>query len=147
VYCDIYLRNGTIYIPTMGKMDKGFYRAVEPVAVVPISHTDALRQALEAAITRGNPPVPVLKRSEWPPPILLKYAGVKSWSVFERGMQLWDLNKKDGIYQIASNTKQPNGMWKDDPAQTITFPSQASADNVIDHMIAILQDATRGTSG
>lgn len=141
--CNIYLRNGIAYIPTMGKMDKGFYRAVEPVAVVAVSNTEPLRQALEAAITRGNPPVPMLKRSEWSPPILLKHAGVKSWSVFERGMQLWDLNEKDGIYQIAGNTKQPNGMWKEDPEQITTFPPHASPDDVIDRMIVILQNAAR----
>jgi hypothetical protein len=141
--CNIYLRNTLVYIPTMGKMDEGFYRAVEPVAVVSVSHTEALRQALEGAINRGNPPVPMLKRSEWSPPILLKYARVKSWSVFERGMQFWDLNEKNRTYQIAGNTKQPNGMWKEAAEQTTTFPLHASTDDVIDRMIAILQEAAR----
>lgn len=141
--CDIYLRDSVAYFPTMGKMEEGFYRAVEPVAVVPVSHTVGLRQALEAAIIRGNPPVPMLKRSEWQPPILLKYAGVKSWSAFERGMQLWALKEKDGIYRIAGNAKQPNGMWKEDSEQTTIFPPHASTDDVINRMIAILQEALR----
>ena len=140
---NIYLRNGIAYIPTVGRMDKGFYRAVEPVAVVPVSHTEALRQALDAVITRGNPPVPMLKRGEWPPPILLKYAGVKSWPAFERGMQFWGLDERDGLYQIAANTKQPNGMWKEDPQQTTTFPLHTNRDAVIDRMIAILGEAAR----
>jgi hypothetical protein len=65
-------------------MDEGFYRGVEPVAVVSASNTGELRQALRATIARGNPAVPILRRSEIPLPVLLKYAGVKSWSAFER---------------------------------------------------------------
>lgn len=143
MYCHLYLRNYTVYVPTMGKMGQGFYRGVEPVAVVSASNTEALRQALAAAIARGNPDVPTLLRREWPPPVLLKYAGVKSWSAFERGMLLWNIVEKDGIYQIAGHTKQPNGMWKEDPEQMIKFTPETSLDIVIDRMITILQDATR----
>ena len=144
MYCDLCLRKGTVYLPTMGKMDKGLYRSVEPVAAVSASNADALRQALAETITRGNPDVPMLRRSEWPPPVVLKYAGVKSWSAFERGMRLWSIIQKDGIFQIVEQKKQPDGMWRDDPAQTTAFPSASSADDVIERMIAILQDAARG---
>ena len=40
MYGDVYLRNGTVYLPTMGQMGEGFYRGIEPVAVVSISDTD-----------------------------------------------------------------------------------------------------------
>jgi hypothetical protein len=143
MHCHIYLRRGTVYLPTMGRMDKGFYRGVEPVAVVAATNTEALHQALAATIGRGNPDVPTLLRREWPPPVLLKYAWVKSWSAFERGMQLWALKEKDGIFQIAGYTKQLDGMWRDDPQQTITFPPGSTVDDVIARMIAILQDAAR----
>jgi hypothetical protein len=122
-------------------MDRGFYRGVEPVVVVSIATTQNLRDALHATIARGNPSVPMLRRSEWPPPVLLKYAGVKSWSAFQRGMSFWSLEKRDGAFQIAGQTKQPDGMWRDDPEQIIRFPRSAVVDDVIDRMIAILQDA------
>lgn len=141
MYHHLYLRNSTVYVPTVGKVDRGFYRNVEPVAVVSVSNTEALHQALATTIARGNPAVPMLLRREWPPPVVLKYAGVKSWSAFERGMQLWSMEEKDGFYQIAGNTKQPNGLWKEDPAQTIDFPPGTSADEVIDRMVAIVQAA------
>ena len=138
----IYLKNGVVYLPTMGMMGKGFYRGVEPVAVVPAKNTEGLRHALTATIARGNPAVSQpQRRQDWPPPVLLKYAGVRSWSSFERGMQLWDLKQKNGIFQIAGNTKQPNGMWLEDQEQIITFPPGAPIDSVINRMIAILQEA------
>jgi hypothetical protein len=91
--CHFYLRRGIVYIPTFGKIGKGFYRGVEPVAVVPLSNTDALRWALRETIARGNPSVPDLPGSQWPPPVTLKYAGVKTWSAFERGTSYWALRK------------------------------------------------------
>lgn len=144
--CDIYLRNGIIYIPTMGKMDKGFYRGIDPVAVVPASNAGALRHELANAIARGNPHVPMLRRREWPPPILLKYAGVKSWSAFERGMRLWSITEREGKFQIAEQKKQVDRMWRDDPDQLVNFPSGALVDEVVDRMVAILQDAARKAS-
>lgn len=143
--CHIYLRNGIVYLPTMGKMDKGFYRGVEPVAVVAASNTETLRRALEETIARGNPNVPILKRREWPPPILLKYAGVRSWSAFERGMSLWDIKEDGGCFMIESNSKRSNGMWKEDPDQTVKFPPETGVDRVIDRMIEILQEGERKT--
>jgi hypothetical protein len=139
--CDVYLRSHTVYIPTMGMMEKGFYRGVEPVAVVSTSDTERLKQALRAAIARGNPPVPMLMRRDWPPPILLKYANVKSWSAFERGMQFWTIQQKDGTFRIAGQRKQHDQMWRDDPEHVIAFSPATTTDEVIDRMIAILQAA------
>jgi hypothetical protein len=140
---EIYLRKGTVYLPTMGKMDEGFYRGVEPVAVVSAANTEEVRQALRAAIARGNPVVPILRRSEIPPPVLLKYAGVGSWSAFERGMLFWDIKQNNGAFRIAGQGKQPDGMWRDDPEQIVTFPPVATVDDVVERMIAILQSAVR----
>jgi hypothetical protein len=141
--CHLYLRNGTVYLPTMGVMDKGFYRGVEPVAVVSLTDIKTLREALIDTISRGNPVVPTLRCRDWPPPILLKYTGLRSWSAFERGMQLWDIKEKNLVFQIAGNTKRPNGMWLGDPEQTITFPAGTPVDDVADRMIAILQQAQK----
>jgi hypothetical protein len=48
MHCEVelYLRKGVVYLPTMGKMDEGFYRGVEPVADVSASNTEEIRQAL-----------------------------------------------------------------------------------------------------
>jgi hypothetical protein len=42
----LYLRKGKVFIPTFGRVDKGLYRDIEPVVVVDVSDTGALRQAL-----------------------------------------------------------------------------------------------------
>jgi hypothetical protein len=53
------------------------------VTVLPASNGEELRQAMRAMIARGNLDVPMLRRREWPPPVTLKYAKVKTWSAFE----------------------------------------------------------------
>jgi len=143
MYFSISLRGGLVYLPTMGRMDKGFYRGIEPVAVVSATNSDALRKALLDTMARGNPAVPMLKRREWPPPVVLKYARVKSWSAFERGMSLWGIEERDGIWQIIGKRKKADGMMVDDPDQIIGFPTEASVEDVVDRMIVILQEAAR----
>jgi hypothetical protein len=138
--CHLYLRSGTVYIPTMGKMDEGFYRAVEPVAVISASDIDGIRRALQTTIVRGNPAVPILRRSEIPPPVLLKYARVKSWPAFEHGLKFWTIKEKNGAFQIAGQSKRPDRAWRDDAERTIAFPPNSTTDEVIDRMIAILQE-------
>jgi hypothetical protein len=107
------------------------------------SNTEALRETLAAAIARGNPSVPILSRRDWPPPVVLKYAGMRSWSAFERGMMLWRIEKKDGSFQISQQKKQTNGLWKDDPERIVSFPSNAVIDEVVARMVIILQGAAR----
>jgi len=143
MYFAISLRKGIVYIPTMGKIDRGFYRGVEPVGVVAVSNTEALRETIAAAIARGNPSVPFLSRRDWPPPVVLKYAAVRSWSAFERGMMLWSIEKKDGSFQIARQRKQIDGMWKDDPEHIVSCPSNALINEVVALIVTILQEATR----
>ena len=103
MHCDCYLRQGTVFLPTVGKVDKNVYFLVEPVAVVPISNTGALRTALHEAIKRGNPAV---RYDRSAPPILCKYAGVKSWGTFARNASLWVMDETNGILRIEPNTRE-----------------------------------------
>ncbi len=80
------------------------------------------------------------------PPVLQKYAGVKSWSAFERGMLYWSIEEKDGVFRISGQSKQADGMWRDDPEQTIIFPAESTIDDVIDRMISIMRDAAGSDS-
>jgi hypothetical protein len=139
--CHIYLRKGVLYVPTMGKMGEGFYRGVEPVAVAPLSNKAEVQKALQTTIARGNPIVPMLRRAEIPPPVLLKYAGVKRWSEFERGMTFWTIKEKGGSFRIAGQSKHADGGWRDDREQITSLPPGTEVGELVDRFIAILQDA------
>lgn len=138
-----YLRNAIAYVPTVVKLQTGAYVDVDPVAVVPVANTDDLRRALLDAVGRKNAVVPPPPKDNWPPPVLLKYAGVKTWSAFARGTSQWSIKEKDGTYQIVGYRTHRNGYSEQDPGQKTDFPPNATADDVVERMIAILQDAER----
>jgi hypothetical protein len=144
MHCHLYLRKGIVIVPTFGKVDKGLHRDVEPVDVAPVADAAAIRRALHATIARGNPPTPPYPRGAYPQPVAVKYAGVKSWGAFARHALPWNIVEKNGIYRIIGKRKDPNG-WVEDPEQKIEFPPGATIDDVIDRMIAILQDAAQST--
>jgi hypothetical protein len=141
--CRCYLRKSIVYIPTQGMMDKGLYRNVEPVAVVPLSNTEALRAAFSVAIARGNPRVALPKQSEIPPPILPKYAGVKSWSIFARDASTWAIDERSGKFKIIKYRKDSRLGWAEDRDNVEEFPAGTTATQVIDRMITILQEAAQ----
>jgi hypothetical protein len=77
VHC--YLRKNIVYVPTVARLKTGAYREIEPVAVLSAADTDGLRGAIGDAIKRGNEIIPNPPKNNWPPPILPKYAGEKTW--------------------------------------------------------------------
>jgi hypothetical protein len=145
MYWSLYLRKQVVYVPTTGKLeDEPIYRQMEPVEVAPLSNPDGVRRALLSAVARGNPPAPQYTPGNFPPHVVLKYAGVKSQSTFERGALTWGIHETDGAFQIVGYRRHSKkGYWEQDPQQKIEFPPGTSVDAVIDRMIAILQDAAR----
>lgn len=139
------LKNGIVYVPTVAKTETGFYMDREPVAVVPAANTEALRRALYDVVARGNAIIPTPKRNAYPPPVLPKYAGEKTWSAFMRGVSEWNISEKDGNYQIVQYRENPkrDGSWIEDPDRKIEFPAGTTIDDVIDRMIALVQGTTR----
>jgi hypothetical protein len=90
---------------------------------------------------RGNPIVQNLARVDHGDPVILKYAGVKTYSAFARAAQYWMIEENQGVYRIIGQRKLAPRGWIDDPEQTVTFSADAKPDEVIQRMVAILQEA------
>jgi hypothetical protein len=138
-----YLRKGIVYLPTMGKVEPGFYMHTEPVAVVPVSDTADLRRALADTLRRGNPRVVAPPRHLYPPPLILKYAGVKSYSTFTRGASAWHISKERTGWEIVGQRKGSSRGWVNDPEQKVRLAPEAGIDEVCDRMVEILQERAR----
>jgi len=140
-----YLREGSVFIPTVAKRrSEPIYTNIEPVSVVPVSSTEGLRRALLETIARKNVLIPDRDaRALRAPPLLPKYAGVRSLSAFYRNASTWSIVEDDGVYKILNYRKHPKGYWQPDLAQEIQFPVGTTVDNVVDRMIAILQETAR----
>jgi hypothetical protein len=68
---------------------------------------------------------------------------VKTWSAFARNASVWSIEETDGSYEIVGYRTHPKGYWEQDPAQRTVFPAGSTIDEVVERMIAILQDAAR----
>jgi len=134
-----YLRKGIVYMPTPGKIHRGPYYDIEPVAVVTASDTMGFRRALLEVIDRGNPEVPIPSPEDVAKPLLPKYAGVKSYAAFANGAHLWGVWDHGGFYTIVPKKRmQPRG-WVDDTDQAVTFPPDASIDDLCEKLIEMVQ--------
>ena len=138
-----FLKSGIVYVPTVVQLQTGVYSDVEPVAVVSAANAQGLRRAFLEAIERGNAVVPNPPKDNWPPPVLPKYTGVKTWRAFKRGAAIWSIEEKDENYQIVGYRTHREGYWQEDPDRKTDFPPGSKVEEVIDRMIAILQDAAR----
>jgi hypothetical protein len=137
-----YLRDGIVYVPTVAKRaSEPIYTNIEPVAVVSVTSTDALRQALLDTIARKNVLIPTPKDLR-AAPILLKHAGVRSWSAFFHSTSQWSISEDNGTYQIVGYRKHPKRYWQQDARQRIQFPPGVTVNEVVERMVAILQHAS-----
>ena len=66
----VYFRNCIVYVPTVARTDAGFFMDVEPLEAVPVTDRRAVEQAIERAVSRGNPVMPTPSRATSPPPHL-----------------------------------------------------------------------------
>jgi hypothetical protein len=141
-----YLRDSIVYVPTLARREREpVYTDIEPVGVAPVANTEAVRRTLLDTIARKNPTIPAPDRkARDAPSIILKYAGVRSWSAFYRNASTWSISEDDGVYKIIGYRKHPTKKyWEQDPAQEIQFPAGTTVDDVVDRVIAILQQASK----
>jgi hypothetical protein len=147
---DISLRlyKGIVHIPTSYRVEHdGFFVNNAPLESVPVEQTQGLRQAILTTIERGNPPISrdrarTLLHSKDDP--LLKAAGARSWYVLDRQTKgLWSIVGKDGIYQIrVDEPMQPRG-WHEDKTKRVEFPPGTPVDQVIERLVAMIQECAR----
>jgi hypothetical protein len=140
-----YLREGIVYVPTVARRkSEPIHTNIEPVAVVPLSSPEDVRRALLETIARKNAVIADRDlKALRAPPLLPKYAGVRSLSAFFRKASTWSITEDDGVYKILYYRKHPRGYWQVDPALEIQFPVGTTVDDVVDRMLTILQETAR----
>lgn len=128
--CHIYLRKGTVYVPTVAKTEAGFFVDVEPVAVIEGSDRARIADAIKKTIIKGNPTIETPTRLTFPKPVVLSYANVKSWATFEKSSLCWKASKKESVLQLRPQRKNPNGGWEDDPEKVEIFTGPMAIDEI-----------------
>ena len=142
------LHKRIVYIPTSYRVESdGFFYEHAPLQSVPVEQTERLRQAILTSIERGNPPISrdeVRNLSIDKNPPMLAATGARSWDALDRQMQgSWSIKDKDGIYQIrVDEPMQPRG-WHEDKTKRVEFPPGTPVEDVIDRLIAMIQECAR----
>ncbi|GGF17814.1 hypothetical protein GCM10011611_24580 [Aliidongia dinghuensis] len=140
-----YLRKGTVYLPTLANAPgSSLYELVEPIAVIPATEVENLRQAMREKILAGNPPPSAPRPPRTPEPVVLPLlAGVKTWSAFDRGVTAtWSITDQGGSYKIIPLRRYSSrGGWVPDTENTIFLPPGADLDAVCDRMVELIQAA------
>jgi hypothetical protein len=147
---DISLRlyKGVVQVPTSYIVVRdGFFVTDTPLESVPVKQTERLRQAIQAAIERGNPSISRdearvrLHRKDDP---LLQATGARSWFALDRETKgLWGLIEKDGLYQIRVSQPMKTHGWHEDETKRVLFPPGTAIEDVIDRLIMMMQECAR----
>ena len=148
---DISLRlyKRVVYIPTSYIVERdGFFFEGTPIESVPVEQTEGLRRAILTAMGRGNPPISRDKVSaavsDSKKSAMLAAAHARSWYVLDRQTTgLWSLAEEEGLYKIrVKQPMQPRG-WHEDKTKRVEFLPGTPVDEVIDRLIAMIQERTR----
>jgi hypothetical protein len=150
VRCTFYLRRGTVYVPTMAQTEAGYWLGVEPVVVEKVADADALKGVLLRAMNRGNPIVPTPTREHFPPDVMRRHCGMKSFSAFERTAQRWSISQRGDSYVICpwSRSARYRGAWEEDHERKTIVPAAMTFEEIARRVASIaLSDMHPTTDG
>jgi hypothetical protein len=135
----VYYRGGRFFLPITARTEAGYLLDTAPVRVVERADPNGLLVALRDVIFADNPNIPAPNRADFPKPVVLVPAGVKSWATFEKKSVCWTITRKAGRYEVAVTGRGADGRWIDDPAATVNVGREASVREVRDAIVAHLE--------
>ena len=139
-FTHLYVRNGKVIIPTVVRTEAGFYIDINPVAVIDVKDTEALKSTLLATLQMHNPKVPTPQQQEEPGSVILETLGIKRWEAFERGAVFYTIHQGTGSIDIYTTGRGTDGMWIQDKGKHKVFdlstPLLPVVNSIIEDMLA-----------
>lgn len=136
----VYLRQGVVYVPTLGKIEGGPYRWVAPYSRCQFTEKATLRQLIEDRFRRGNPALEATSATANIFPYRGTVPHVTSWSAFYRESRSWYLREHAGIYRM-QGTRPGKKSHEPDPDQLTIFAETTDVATVCDRLIETLEAA------
>jgi hypothetical protein len=125
----VYIRNGYAFVPTVARTDAGFFLDIDPVAMLAENDRESLIQAIVRSIATGNPLVPTPARSAYQTPAVVRAAGVKTWSTFEKGARCYTLYRTEREFEIPVMERAEDG-WMENRGNSKKFLLSSSHEEV-----------------
>jgi hypothetical protein len=119
-----YLRDYVVYVPTLARRAREpVYTHIEPVGVVSIANTEAVRCTLLETIARKNPTTPDPDQKARDAPFdHIEICGRTKLVCVHRNASTWSIREDDGVYKMIGYRKPSKGSWLQDLEQQIQFP-------------------------
>lgn len=115
---------------------------VNPVAVHEREDGAGIVSSIAMTIAKGNPVVATPSRSGFPKPAILEHAKVKTWATFEKSAQCWNINEKEGVYQICPARRSITGGWEADAARLIIVAPQPTPRSLAKRVVELINAPT-----
>jgi hypothetical protein len=147
MFCSVKLMKYKVMIPTYAHIQpSGGHKLVAPIAFLPVSDANRLKEAVIRNYASGHPNFNLLSDEEkLSGRIAMQLAGVKSWTALDRAIEgNWDLTDYEGGYRIIVNERAPGAGWIPGP-ERIAFPAGTPLETVCDHLIAMIQTKAAAT--
>ena len=138
VYCNE--RTGAVLIPCAAKTEAGFWLSVEPVEVAHTDDETSILSGVRKIAAQGVRSVPTPARDAFPKPIMLKYAGSKTWSAFQKIHVLINLERNsNGQFSIQPCRKAEDRSYVPDLAALKVLPIEATLDDAASEVIQLIK--------
>jgi hypothetical protein len=113
--------------------------------VAPASDIDAVIEALQRAISAGNPAITEQEAAAAPSWVTRARTGVSSWRAFERGALTWSLNTdpKTGEYRMRPYDPAKRGGWTPGRIPVFTLPADTPISEVVRRAAEVIRDAAQ----
>lgn len=136
-------------IPTSADTPSRYTISIEPVQVFDYTDRNALKAAIEQAISKGIPQVPDLPPNETITdeegisglrnPIELKYAGVHTWDELERKSIFFCIECYPSGYLVDCWDRARNGKWSENQSLDLRLPTSVGIDGLVDAILNHLE--------
>ena len=129
----IYLRKGTVYMPTSRQVPGSFLKHTEPVQVARASDIVDVISAFDRAIAVGNPLISHEEALAAPTWVTKAITGVSSRRAFEQGVVSWSLSThpKTGEYRMFPFDAMKGGGWTRNDVPVFTLPATTSISETV----------------
>lgn len=136
----VYVRDGIVYVPTMGRTTAGFFIELAPVYTANFEDLAGLREILLKTLRTPNPKVSTPSRFSYPKlTAVAEMAMAKSTREFEKGAGLLEVQLNDGKYTIAPMKNMGRMGWEETPESKITIPATEEIGRIVEKVITVLQ--------
>jgi hypothetical protein len=137
----VYLVKDRVIIPAQTMTTGGSYLETEPVAVRDIADDAGIVDAILSELAQERPVIPAPSRDNWPKPVVLAPAGVKTWGALEKTGRSWPVQFFGNQWHIVPSRTNAKGKWENDLEAQVLLPADIPADQLARRVAELVKNA------